>query len=97
MSIVRDEDIDWNIYHMIVAHPGCTGETIRELTGFEEDAVRASLVRLMKYCLIECRNNLYRACSTEEIIIKHRLPDLLTDGLELTGGVIRYRPACEGD
>ncbi|ABD42494.1 hypothetical protein Mhun_2800 [Methanospirillum hungatei JF-1] len=95
VGIVRDEDIDWTLYHLILGNPGCTCETLIEQTGYAQDIVNASLARLKRYCLVDIRDNAWRACSTEEIVLRHQMADIFSDGLELSGGVIRYRPSGE--
>ncbi|MDD3575173.1 hypothetical protein [Methanospirillum sp.] len=92
---MRDEDVDWTVYHLITGNPGCTGETLLELTGFTMDTVNASLTRLKRYCLVEFCDNSWHTCSLEEIIIRKQMATLLSDGFELSGGIIRYRPEKE--
>jgi hypothetical protein len=96
VGIVRDEDIDWTVYHMITGEKGCTEDTLLTRTGYDKEIIASSLNRLKRYCLIDCRNDVWCACNFEEIILKNQISDLLTDGLELSGGVIRYRPVGEG-
>lgn len=95
MGIVRDEDIDWTVYHLITGNPGCTCETLTEQTGYALDIVNASLARLKRYCLVDIRDNTWCACSTQEIVLRNQMANVFSDGLELSGGVIRYRPAGE--
>ena len=96
VGIVRDEDIDWTVYHLIAGEKGCTKDTLIERTGYDREVVESSLARLNRYCLIEYRNGTWCFCSTNEIILKKQLSGLLSDGLEFSGGVIRYRPTGEG-
>lgn len=89
---VRDEDIDWSVYHVITGEEGCTEVSLVEWTGYDPETVRRSLDRLERYHLIDNRGNTWYACGIEEMLIKNRLQGCLSDGLELSGGVIRYRP-----
>lgn len=89
---MREEDIDWTIYHLISGNKGCTGDLLAELTGFEPQVIDASLTRLKRYCLVDVRNDTWCVCGFEEVILKNQMKDVFTDGLELSGGVIRYRP-----
>ena len=95
MGIVRDEDIDWMIYHLITGNPGCNGDTLIKLTGLGLDAVNASLARLKRYCPVDFCDESWHACSLEEIIFRKQMASLLSDGFEISGGLIRYRPEIE--
>jgi hypothetical protein len=66
---VRDEDVDWIIYHRI---PEGSGITIAELaagTGFAEDAVRASVERLCGYKLVRESAGTVHVMSIQESLI----------------------------
>lgn len=96
MRIVRDEDIDWTVYHVIIESPCLSAEALCEKTGYAKDVIMESLARLKRFCLIDCRDDeTWRACTTEEIIFRHQMADVFFGGLELSGGVIRYRPSTE--
>lgn len=92
---VKEEDIDWRIYHVIVQEKGSSLKELVDICGFEFSVVQASINRLTRYLLIDCREgeDCYKACDIGEIMLKNQLKDCFTDGLELSGGVIRYRPA----
>ncbi|MDD1724555.1 MAG: hypothetical protein LUQ07_05455 [Methanospirillum sp.] len=96
VRIVRDEDIDWSVYHVITGEKGCTEENLMEWTGYDPECIRRSLERLERYHLINIRDNRWCACGIEEMLIKNRLQGCLSDGLELSGGIVRYRPSGEG-
>lgn len=96
MGIVRAEDIDWTIYHIISGEKGCSEDTLCKLSGYNRDILQSSLVRLKRYCLIDCKNDTWCACSIGEIILKKEISRFLSDGIEFSGGVIRYRPEGEG-
>jgi hypothetical protein len=95
VRIVRDEDIDWTVYHLITGEKGCTKDMLINRTGYDREVIELSLARLARYCLIDCRNDTWCCCSPEETILKKQLSGILSDGLELSGGVIRYRPTGE--
>src|SRR5690606_2623136 len=46
---VREEELDWIVYHRIPEIGGITTEDLVAATGFEPDAVTASLERLEHY------------------------------------------------
>ena len=92
---MRDEDIDWTIYHLITGNKGCTEDLLLERTCYDPKEIHSSLTRLCRYRLVEQRDDIWCACSVGDMILKDQIQDLLTDGLELSGGVIRYRPEGE--
>jgi hypothetical protein len=84
---VKDEEIDWLIYHQIT---GCDAITIGELAkrnGLPESAVEASLNRLKINLLIENREGTAHALSVNESLIRCQvkydttLPYILEDGV----------------
>jgi len=93
---VRDEETDWAVYHYITANKGCNMDMLLEWTGLDPVVITSSLNRLTRYCLVDCREDAYFACNITEIIMKNQIKGLLSDGLELSGGVIRYNPDTEG-
>ena len=94
MGIVRDEDIDWMIYHLITGNPGCNGDTLIKLTGL--GWILSMLPgKVKRYCLVDCFDESWHACSLEEIIFRKQMTSLLSDGFEISGGLIRYRPEKE--
>ena len=94
---VKEEDIDWRIYHVIMQEKRCSLEKLVGICGYESSVVQASIYRLRRNLLIDCREgeNCYKACDIGEIMLKNQLKDCFTDGLELSGGIIRYRPHGE--
>lgn len=94
---VKEEDIDWRIYHVIVQEKSSSLEKLVDICGYESSVVQASINRLRQYLLIDCREgeNCFKACDIGDIMLKNQLKDCFTDGLELSGGVIRYRPHGE--
>lgn len=91
---VKEEDIDWRIYHVIVQEKNSSLEKLVDICGYESSVVQASINRLRQYLLIDYLEgeDCYRACDVGEIMLKNQLKDCFTDGLELSGGIIRFRP-----
>jgi hypothetical protein len=89
---VKEEDIDWRVYHLILQQKVCSNEWLASSCGYETDILKASLSRLERYLLIEGTSDGWRTCQLNEIILKKQVNDSLCDGIELSGGVIRYRP-----
>ena len=50
---MRDEDLDWEIYHILVAGEKYPVRKIIDICGVEKEDVLKSLTRLEKNCLIE--------------------------------------------
>ncbi|MBP5083708.1 MAG: hypothetical protein J6104_05710 [Methanomicrobium sp.] len=50
---MRDEDLDWKIYHILVAGEKYPVREIIDICGVEKEDVLKSLTRLEKNCLIE--------------------------------------------
>lgn len=84
---MKDEDIDWMIYHIIASEPGVTKEKLAAASGLDAAATESSLVRLERAFLIEHTNDALRALSFGESLIKTQvkysddLPFVLENGL----------------
>jgi hypothetical protein len=91
---VRDEDLDWEIYHLLLAGKI---RTIRDLeaAGYDPTLVEASLSRLEKSCLIERRGGTVRPLSLQEAVILCCLKYDRESPLCIEEGVIRVRPEEE--
>jgi len=94
---VKEEDIDWRVYHLIVQQGKCSDELLASCCGYDTETLKASLSRLERYLLVEETPDGWRACQINEIVLKQQVKDLLCDGIELSGGVIRYRPPVRED
>jgi hypothetical protein len=67
---VKDEDIDWMIYHIIAREPGVTTENLVAASGLDAAATESSLARLQKAFLIERTGDAVRVLSFGESLIK---------------------------
>jgi hypothetical protein len=67
---VREEDLDWTIYHRIPETDGITAGDLAAVTGFEHGAVMASLERLERYLLIRRSGETVRHLSIQESLIE---------------------------
>jgi hypothetical protein len=67
---VREEDLDWLIYHRIPEKDGISIEDLIESTGHDTTAIRASLERLERYCLIGRSGEMVRLLSFQESLVK---------------------------
>jgi hypothetical protein len=88
---VRAEDYDWEIYHIITRAKGCRIEDICEMSGFSREIVQESLNRLSVQLLIDCRGELYRACSIEQFMISNHLKHDPLSQIIIENGVVKVR------
>ncbi|HQD25334.1 MULTISPECIES: hypothetical protein [Methanoculleus] len=93
---MREEDLDWAVYHGIPQSGSITVEDLVATTGFEPGAVRASLERLEHYLLIRRSGEAVRLLSIEESLIecqcRHTKEDL---PFVIENGVIRAKRGDE--
>ena len=88
---MREEDVDWNIYHRIALGEAKTIPDLIEITGLDEGVVRASLHRLVRYLLIRQEGEIVRPMGIEEMLLSCRIR--YTEDLPVTieNGVIRLK------
>ncbi len=67
---VREEDLDWAIYHCIPESGGVPTKDLVATTGFEASEVMASLERLERYLLIRRSGEVVRLLSIQESLIE---------------------------
>jgi Mn-dependent DtxR family transcriptional regulator len=67
---VKDEDIDWMIYHIIARQPSMMTEDLPAVSGLAAPAVESSLARLAQALLVERTENSVRVLSFGESLIK---------------------------
>ncbi|KAF5085030.1 hypothetical protein DSECCO2_73530 [anaerobic digester metagenome] len=89
---MREEDLDWTVYHRIPETGDITVEDLVETTGFEPGAVTASLERLEHHLLIRKSGETVRLLSIQESLIecqcRHTREDL---PFVIENGVIRAK------
>lgn len=84
---VKEEDIDWMIYHIIAAKPVIPTCELAPACGLDDAVVESSLARLHQAFLIERTEDSVRALSFGESLIKTQvkysddLPFVLVDGV----------------
>ncbi|MDK2990259.1 MAG: hypothetical protein PWR16_1788 [Methanoculleus sp.] len=67
---MREEDLDWTVYHRIPETGNITVEDLVAATGFEPGAVTASLERLERYLLVRQAEGTVRLLSIQESLIE---------------------------
>ena len=89
---MREEDLDWAIYHRIPATGCITVEDLATATGFEPGAIMMSLERLEDALLVRRSGDEVRLLSIQESLIecqcRHTTEDL---PFVIENGVIRAK------
>jgi len=88
---VRDEDLDWKVYHTLERCGNATLEELSGATGVDQGRVAGSVERLENNLIIEKRDEQYRLLSLEESILKCQLKYMPGPGLTIEGGVIKIK------
>jgi hypothetical protein len=66
---VKEEDLDWWIYHILAEEPDQDGARLSEKTGCTASEVAESLTRLEKFLLVERLGETYRIRSIQEMLL----------------------------
>ena len=88
---MKDEEIDWLIYHQIA---GCDAITIGELVrknGLPEDVVGSSVGRLQRHLLVESRAGAMHALSINESLIRCQIKYDASLPYSIENGVIKEK------
>jgi hypothetical protein len=91
---VRDEDLDWEIYHALLDGKVRTAADLAA-AGYDSPLAEASLGRLEKAFLIERRGDAVRPLSFQEALLLCRLKNERDCILSLEDGVIRVKTGEE--
>ena len=67
---MKNEDIDWLIYHLLVPNETAAPEDLASKSGLDLSAVTASLQRLVKENLIDMRGGRVHVISLVESLIR---------------------------
>ncbi|NLB00874.1 MAG: MarR family transcriptional regulator [Methanomicrobiales archaeon] len=93
---MREEDLDWTVYHRIPQNGAITVEDLVAATGFEPGVVTASLERLGHCLLISRSEEMVRLLTIQESLIecqcRHTMEDL---PFVIENGVIRAKRGDE--
>jgi len=88
---VKDEEIDWLVYHYIAGHDGVAVKELARVCAFSENTVEASLKRLENNLLIECRDRKAYALSINESLIRCQVKYDSNLPYSIENGVIRAK------
>lgn len=90
---MRDEDVDWKIYHLI-PDEGRTISELAEQASLDEETVRASLARLEKSRLVMVRGDTACPLSITDFIFASQLSSAPAEddcGIYIENGIIKVR------
>jgi len=88
---VKDEDVDWQIYHLIPEDSATTAAELCSKSGLDRAIVAASLVRLTQSCLIECPNDSVRMLNFGEALLRNQCKYERDLPFTIENGVIKAR------
>jgi hypothetical protein len=88
---VKEEDVDWVIYHLIVKEPSISADGLVTASGLDPSVVDASLNRLERYLLIEQTDGKLRVLNFGEALIRCQIKYSEDLPYTLENGVIKER------
>jgi hypothetical protein len=88
---MREEDIDWTVYHTIVSKHNTSLEELNDLLSFSREDIESSVERLERKCLIGRRNGKIMLLSIQEMMITNRLRNARDLPFTIEGGVIKVK------
>jgi hypothetical protein len=88
---VKEEDVDWLVYHRIPAGASITADALAADSGLGIPDVDASLVRLERSCLVERSGSSVRLLSYGEALIRNQLKYEEDLPFTIENGVIREK------
>jgi DNA-binding Lrp family transcriptional regulator len=92
---VRQEDIDWKIYHIVVEENSVSADEISSKTGFDTETVSESLKRLESANLIGYDGKKAKILSIQEMLLKCRIKNTASNPnspIIIENGVIKENP-----
>ncbi|MBN1194284.1 MAG: MarR family transcriptional regulator [Methanomicrobiaceae archaeon] len=92
---MREEELDWTLYHIIAARNTTTIPELCTDTGFSRDNVEGAMERLERNCLIGRSEEDVRVLSIHESLIMCRVNHAQDSPIVVEDGVIKYRPRGE--
>jgi len=88
---VKDEDVDWMIYHLVAQKDQTTADELVTASGIAKPLVSASLDRLVRYLLIDRNGDAFHALSISEALIKCQIKNTCDSPVTIENGVIKMR------
>ena len=94
-TCVRQEDIDWKIYHIVVEETSVSVDEVTSKTGLDKETVSESLKRLESASLIGYDGKTAKILSIQEMLLKCRIKNTASDPnspIIIENGVIKENP-----
>lgn len=88
---MKEADLDWLVYHLILDDPGITADALARSAGCEMEEVCSSLGRLTRYLLIEQQDQGFRALSTSEMLVRCQCTYDQACSFTIENGVVRVK------
>jgi hypothetical protein len=88
---VKEEDVDWLVYHRIPEGAPVTVETLAAGCGLGIPDVEASLARLERSCIVERTGSTVRVLSFGEALIRNQVKYEKDLPFTIENGVIREK------
>ncbi|KQC04686.1 MAG: hypothetical protein APR53_03145 [Methanoculleus sp. SDB] len=95
LTCVREEELDWTLYHIIASRETITVPELCTIAGFARDDVEGSMERLNRNCLIGRSGEYIRILSIQESLVMCRVNHAQESPVVVEDGVIKYRPPRE--
>lgn len=92
---MRQEDIDWKIYHIVVEETSVSVDEVTSKTGLDKETVSESLKRLESASLIGYDGKTAKILSIQEMLLKCRIKNTASDPnspIIIENGVIKENP-----
>jgi predicted transcriptional regulator len=88
---VKEEDVDWRLYHLIPVAAPISVAGLAAASGFDPVTIETSLTRLERSCLVERSGNSVRLLSFGEALIRNQIKYDEDLPITLENGVIKEK------
>ncbi|MDO8842658.1 MAG: MarR family transcriptional regulator [Methanocalculus sp.] len=88
---MKDEEVDWDIYHRITLGQAKTIPDLVKVTGYSEESVLASVTRLVTYLMIARHGDQVRPLELEEMLLSCKIRYTKDLPVTIEGGIIRLK------
>ena len=95
---MREEERDWQIYHIIAEKPGITVDEVCSVACTKKTIAEDSVNRLQKFKLISRKGDAYAVKSIQEMLITAELERAMKDSpIYMENGVIKVQKESENE
>ena len=88
---MKEEDVDWLVYHLIPQGSPATTETLVNKSGLDASIIEDSLERLERFCLVKRSGNTVQVLSFGEALISNQMKYDKDLPYVIENGVIREK------